>query len=261
MQAVVTGASAGIGQSFARALAARGYDLVLVARREERLKELAAELEQKGRKAVVAAVDLSRPEGCERAYEIAKAAGPTDLLINNAGFGTYGALAEADITRTLDMIRLNVESVVHLTRLFVPEMAARRKGAVIQVASTGAFQAVPYMAAYTASKSFVLSFTMALAVEMKAANVSFKVLCPGPTATEFNEVAVVPGEVSKRAPLYMSSEKVVEIALRDLGRRRVVLVPGVMNKAGAFLSGLFPRGLVTYVSGQLLKPSKRKALP
>lgn len=261
MLAVVTGASAGIGTAFARALAARGYDLVLVARRQDRLEALSRELGREGRKISFLAADLTEPGTPGRVYETAQALGPVDLLINNAGFGIHGPFHKADHKRIMEMMRLNIDALVALTHLFLPGMVERRRGTVIQVASTGAFQPIPFMAAYAASKAFVLSFTEALAVELQGTGVRVKVLCPGPTDSEFAEVAAVPEGLRQKTAFYMSAEAVVELTLSHLENRKVVLVPGLLNRLGALSAGMFPRALIARVAGRIFRPPTQKALP
>ncbi len=261
MLAVVTGASAGIGVAFAKSLVARGYDLLIAARREERLTSLAQELSSSGRKIHTLAVDLAKMEDCTKLFEAAKKLGSVDLLINNAGVGFHGALAEQDPARVLQMLQLNVDALSYLTALFLPEMVHRKSGAIIQVCSTGAFQPIPYMAAYAASKAYVLAFTEAIAVELKGSGVSVQTLCPGATETEFNTSAGVSADVAKKAPSYMTAEAVVEASLKGLDKGKTLVVPGFLNKQGVFWASVAPRRLATRVAGRLFKPSKEKALP
>lgn len=261
MLAVVTGASAGIGVAFAKSLAARGYDLLIAARRAERLTSLSQELESSGRKIHTLAVDLAKTEDCAKLYEAAKKIGPVDLLINNAGVGFHGAFMEQDPERILQMLRLNVDALSYLTSLFLPSMVHRKSGAIIQVCSTGAFQPIPYMAAYAASKAYVLSFTEALSVELKGTGVSVQTLCPGATATEFNSSAGVSSDVAKRAPSYMTPEAVVEASLKGLDKGKTLVIPGFLNRQGAFWASVAPRRMATRIAGRLFKPTKEKALP
>jgi short-subunit dehydrogenase len=261
MLAVVTGASAGIGVAFAKHLTTRGYDLLIAARREERLTSLAQELSSIGRKIHTLAVDLAKIEDCTKLFEAAKKIGPVDLLVNNAGVGFHGALAEQDPARVLQMLQLNIDALSYLTALFLPEMVLRKSGAIIQVCSTGAFQPIPYMAAYAASKAFVLSFTEALSVELKGTGVSVQTLCPGATSTEFNSTAGVSSDVAGRAPSYMTPEAVVEASLKGLDAGKTLVIPGFLNRQGAFWASVAPRRLATRLAGRLFKPSKEKALP
>ncbi len=188
--ALVTGASAGIGAEFARALAARGSDVILVARSQERLRALADELARDfGVRAEVIAADLTRADAARDLYAEAEVRGLTvDLLINNAGFGTHGPFETLAPARDHAEVMLNVAAVVDLTHLFLPAMLKRGDGAVINVASTASFQPVPYMAVYGATKAFVLSFSEALWAECRGRGVRVLALCPGTTATEFFDV-------------------------------------------------------------------------
>jgi short-subunit dehydrogenase len=257
MFAVITGASAGIGESFAKILAKEGYDVMLAARREDRLQKLAKEIEALGKKAYVVAVDLSKREECERLAQEAQKVGPVDLLVNNAGFGAHGVFQGQDLSRLIEMSRLNMEAVVSLTRLFLPGMVSAKKGAIIQVASTGSFQPVPFMSVYAATKAFVLSFTEALSLELSGTGVYVQTLCPGPTATEFNTAAAVSSDVADRAPSYMSPEAVVQTSLRGMRRKKSVVVPGLLNRMGAFWGGLLPRRLVAWFSARIFRPSEK----
>jgi short-subunit dehydrogenase len=234
---------------------------LIAARREERLTSLAQEISSSGRKIHTLAVDLAKTEDCAKLFEAAKKVGPVDLLVNNAGVGFHGPLAEQDPARVLQMLQLNVEALSYLTALFLPEMVHRRSGAIIQVCSTGAFQPIPYMAAYAASKAYVLSFTEALAVELKGTGVSVQTLCPGATATEFNTAAGVAPDVASRAPSYMTAEAVVEASLKGLERGKSLVIPGFLNRQGAFWASVAPRRLATRVAGKIFKPAKEKALP
>lgn len=250
--ALVTGASAGLGAAFARALAASGHDLVLVARRTERLEDLRTELAAKhGVTVHVATADLVEPNAVRQLAEHCDALGlEVDLLINNAGFGAQGAFVDIDRERQTRMLRLNGEVLVDLTHRFLGPMLARRRGGVLNVASTAAFAAGPYMGVYYASKAFVLHFTEALATEVAGSGVRISALCPGPTDTEFREVA---GRPRSRVldGVAMRAEPVVAAGLRGLERGRVVVVPGVFNKLCAVAMQLAPRAAVRSVLGRI----------
>src|SRR3954469_20394085 len=191
--ALITGASGGIGLELARVFAAHGYDLVLVARSGGKLEELAAELRTgHGIAARVIAKDLARPESPEDLARELEAAGVTvDVLINNAGFATFGPFVAADLHAELEELQLNVVTLTHLTKKLLPGMVARRRGGVLNVASTAAFQPGPFMAIYYATKAYVLSFSEALAEELAGTGVSVTALCPGPTATGFQQRAAM----------------------------------------------------------------------
>src|SRR6266704_6521473 len=189
--ALITGASAGLGAEYARLFAADKHDLVLVARRRDRLEALARELQSAhGVKARVVTADLAAPDGASRGVDEVRRLGlEIEFLVNNAGFGTSGAFVELDVGRELEMIQVNVAALVTLTRAFLPGMVARRRGRILNVGSTAGFQPGPFMAVYYASKAFVNSFTEALAFELAGSGVTATVSCPGATATEFSKVA------------------------------------------------------------------------
>jgi len=229
--ALVTGASSGIGLAYAQALRRRGKKLVLVARRAERLNQLAAELGGP-EVAVVLPTDLARLGAVNGLLDALRERGLTiDLLINNAGMGHTGRFAEQPPEILRSMIDLNVTAVVELTRGLLPAMLARRQGAVVNVSSTAAFQPVPYLTVYAASKAFVLSFTEGLAVELAGTGVRVQVLCPGPTATEFFEVAGTHSGLLARKMPSMTAAEVVEISLRALEHGRLRVVAGLANRA------------------------------
>lgn len=246
--ALVTGASGGIGLELARLFAADGRDLVLVARSRDKLSTLADELSAKhGVTARVVARDLARPEAPLEIFDELKGAGvEVESLVNNAGFGSYGLFAETDARAELEMLQVNVVALTHLTKLFLPGMIARRRGRVMQVASTAAFQPGPLMAVYYASKAYVLSFSEALSNECEGTGVTVTALCPGPTETGF--VAAAGMEKSKLFEAnVMDARTVAEVGYRGmLGGRRVV-IPGFKNSVMARAVGFFPRGLVAKV--------------
>jgi short-subunit dehydrogenase len=212
--ALVTGASSGIGEAFARALAARGHDLVLVARRRDRLEGLAAALRAPhGVSVEVVVADLSKPLGVDDVTQAVDRLGlEIELLVNNAGFGSYGAFAELPLGRELEMIDLNVRALVALTGHVLPGMLERRHGTIVNIASTTSFQPVPYMAVYGASKAFVLHFSEAVAQECAQRGVRVLAVCPGHTPTEFQRVSGV-----DRRPSRTSSQSVDEVVREALG--------------------------------------------
>jgi hypothetical protein len=243
---LITGASAGLGAEFARQCRKRGDELVLVARRRDRLEALAAELGS----AHVVAADLARPDAAVRLLaEVARLGLEVDTLINNAGFGASGRFEAASPERLLEMIDLNVRSLTELTRLVLPAMVARRSGGILNVASTAAFQAGPNMAVYYASKAFVLSLTEAIHQEMKGKGVKVTALCPGPTATEFFEVAESAG--STLAKMATDPIAVVRAGLRGLDRNRAIVIPGATNKIGAFGTRLMPRAALRRIVARI----------
>jgi short-subunit dehydrogenase len=255
-RALVTGASSGIGAAFARALSRRGHSLLLVARRRERLEALAAEL---GRAEVLAA-DLGDPADVDRVAARADALGDLELVVNNAGFGTRGAFASLDAARELDMVRLNVLAPLTLTHRLLPSLLARKRGGVINIASIGAFQPVPFMATYGATKAFVLSWSEALAEELRGSGLHVLCVCPGPTESEFFDVAGLP-EPMRKLPHTMSAETLVARSLAAFDDGRAVLTPGAVNWLTAFAVRLAPRLLVRVVTGRMFAPRAPKALP
>jgi hypothetical protein len=234
---LITGASAGLGAEFARQCHARGDTLVLVARRKERLEDLRREL---GDSVFVHAADLTRPDQLEGLLRWLEAEGlEIETLINNAGFGVTGEFVAAPRERLLEMIDLNVRSLTDLCRLVLPAMVERQRGAILNVASTAAFQAGPYAAVYYATKAYVLSLSEALHHEARGAGVRVSALCPGPTATEFFEVAGSPN--SRLAKVAVRPAGVVAAGLRGLDRNSPIVIPGRANKVGAFATRLMPR--------------------
>lgn len=245
--ALITGASAGLGVEFARQLSKRGYRLVLAARRKDRLDELACELGN----ARAIAIDLSKPSAAAKLVANIEAAGEqVDVLINNAGFGLIGRFAELDASREREMIDLNVGALTDLCRAVAPQMIARRSGAILNVASTAAFQPGPKMAVYFATKAFVLSLSEALHEELKPHGVHVSCLCPGPTRTEFGEIAGFGGN-GLFDRVAMNAPEVVAAGLRGLDRNRAVVVTGLINKVGAASTRFAPRAIVRKIAGSI----------
>jgi hypothetical protein len=232
--AVVTGASSGLGLELARGLSAQGYDLVLVARSEGPLNLLATELGG----ATVVAADLSKRRGVDAVLE---AAPDVDLLVNNAGFGEAGLFADSDPRTSTDMVRVNCEALVGLTRAYLPGMLARGQGQILNVASTAAFQPGPEMAVYYASKAFVLSFTEAIAEELRGSGVRALAFCPGAFTSGFQATAGLNRSWMIRGRKLPDSRQTAAQALAALESGDVVAVPGVVNKVGAFLPRITPR--------------------
>jgi short-subunit dehydrogenase len=250
--ALVTGASAGIGAEFARALAARGYDLVLVARRRDRLDALAAEVEaaHPGAHVRSLAKDLFDPHAvAEIASDLASAGVTVDLLVNNAGFGVHGAFAKSEPSSQSGQVALNIAALVDLSRAFVTGMVERGRGGIINVASTAAFQPLPAMAVYGATKAFVLSFSEALHEEVRRSGVSVVALCPGATATEFFDIAGEKASVGKRRDV----RDVVRTGLRALDRNRAVAIDGFANAALANGVRFMPRGMTRSIAAATMQ--------
>ena len=245
--ALITGASAGLGVEFARQLSAKGHRLVLVARRKERLDELAKELGN----ARAVALDLSKKDAAAKMMANIAAAGETaDLLVNNAGFGLIGRFAELDARRLRQMIDLNCGALTELCSAVVPAMIARRSGAILNVASTAAFQPGPKMAVYFATKAFVLSLSEALHEELKPHGIKVSCLCPGPTRTEFGDVARFGGN-GLFDRVAMNARDVVETGISGLDRNKAVVVAGWMNKLGAASTRFAPRFVVRKIAGAI----------
>ncbi len=245
--AVITGASSGIGLEIARLFAADRHDVLLVARRESRLQEVAALLTREfGIAASFLAADLGAPGGARRVLEeIARRRLTVDALVNNAGFGLYGAFSESDPRATLEMVEVNVTSLTELSRGVLPSMVERRSGRILNVASTAAFLPGPLMAVYYATKAYVLSFSEALANELSGTGVTVTALCPGPTRTAFQERAGLSGSRLFAGPLVGDARRVARAGYRGMVRGRRLVVPGLANKAMVQALRFSPRRLVT----------------
>jgi uncharacterized protein len=247
--ALITGASAGLGAEFARQCSRRGDEVVLVARRTERLEELAAEI---GNAHVITA-DLSQPGAATEVVAETIARGMwVRTLINNAGFGLIGQFERLSLARQLEMIDLNVRALTNLSYVVLNDMRLMGEGAILNVASTAAFQPGPGMAVYFATKAFVLSFSEALHEELKSHGIKVSCLCPGPTRTEFGEVAGLGGDSARLFDrLAMNADTVVRIGLQGLDRNRAVVVTGTLNKIGAVSTRFAPRSVVRKIAGAI----------
>ncbi len=252
--ALITGASGGLGATFAQELAARGANTILVARSADKLQALASELTAKyQQRNDVIALDLA-PSGAASilATKVADLGLQVDLLINNAGFATYGNFETINLQRDRDQILLNIATLVDLCHIFIPQMLERKSGSIINLSSVVGFQPVPYMTVYAASKAFVLSFSEGLWAEYGDRGIRVLALCPGATATSFHEAAgqPVPDRIS-------TPEEVVKAGLKALERQQSYVIPGWMN---FFLSGivprLLPRQMTTLVAKKMMKPKK-----
>lgn len=243
--ALVTGASSGIGYELSKLLGADGFNVVLVARSRDKLIQVAEELKREyGVKAVVIAKDLSRVEAAAEVYgEVKDLDLQIDVLINNAGFGGYGFFTETDLQSELDMIQLNVTSLVQLSKLFIRDMSKRGFGRVLNVSSTASFQPGPLMAIYFATKAFVTSFSQAIGNELKGSGVTVTALCPGPTATNFSSGADMGDSLMFKSVL-MAAEKVAKQGYEAMMKGRALAVTGLLNKLTVFLNRLFPRSWV-----------------
>jgi uncharacterized protein len=252
--ALVTGASSGIGAAIAAELASRGFSLVLVARREERLRSLATELSSEhGIDAEIVGADLGDEDERNRLADELRTRGRTvEVLVNNAGFGHQADFATSPRERMVEMVRVNVEAVVDLTSRFVGPMVERGRGSVINIASLGAFQPLPGSAVYGASKAFVLSFSEAVRTELRGSGVTVTAVCPGPVRTEFTSAAGVPG-VEDRTPgvVWMSAEDIARHAVDGAAHDKRVVVPGVLNRAGALAGQHSPRAVALPLIGRI----------
>lgn len=243
---LITGASSGIGDELAREFSRRGYSLVLVSRRAERLHELAETL---GTPAAVLPTDLSKAQ--ERAQlprRVTELGLAVDVLVNNAGLSTAGVVAESDPAAELNLVEVDVSAVVDLCSRFVPPMVARGRGAVLNLGSVGAFGPLPGQAAYGAAKAFVLSYTHALNEELRGTGVSAATLCPGPVKTGFGAVVGISDEEAEAAMpkvMWVDAATVARTAVDGLARGKTVIVPGLANRIGAAANHLLPRGLLT----------------
>jgi uncharacterized protein len=245
--ALITGASSGIGAEIARELASRGHGVTLVARREERLRELAEELaDDHAIRAETIAADVSqdRPRG-RLARELRDRGLTVDVLVNNAGFGSGGRFTELEADHEASMVRTNCEAVVGLTSKFLPSMVERGRGAVLNVASLIAFQPVPFQATYGASKAFVLSFSDALHEELRGTGVTITAVCPGPVRTEFGDAGGF-GGADDRIPsfLWLDASSVASAAVKGLDDGERVVVPGPINQIAALYGQHLPRSLL-----------------
>ncbi len=254
--AVLTGASRGIGAEYARALASRGYDLLLVSRDDTRLTALSRELEATHRvHAHVCVADLAQPHAAHRLFaESRRYRQIPDMLINNAGFGLYGEFVSHPLPRIQEMLRLHVQTVVESMRLFVPGMIERGAGVIINVASLGGMLPIPYCAEYAATKAFLVSFSEAVAEEVRATGVRIQVCCPGPTETDFHASAgFQPSGLLGRQP----AAQVVRVSLAAVQNRRPVVTIGWQGKLVAALMKWGPKAMLMKAAGRRTRPPVR----
>ncbi|MBX7165067.1 MAG: SDR family oxidoreductase [Pirellulales bacterium] len=244
---LITGASRGIGRALAEEFAAQGHDLVLTARNRQELDELAQSLRARGRQAWVMPADLTRPQAPRQLYDQVAAAGiVVEVLVNNAGFGNYGRFDQIDWPREAELLQVNITALTELTKLYARDMVARRRGRIMNVASTGAFQPGPLLTTYYASKAYVLSFSEALACELRGTGVTVTCLCPGATRTHFMQQAGMDNLRLFRLGL-MDARDVARCGYRGTLAGRTVVVPGLMNKLGVFAVRFTPRNVVTRI--------------
>lgn len=247
MKALITGASSGIGRDMARELAKRGCDLILVARRVNRLEEIKNEITEVSVETIEC--DVSTEENCTKLYNSVKDKG-VDMLVNNAGFGLAGEFLSTDLNKELNMIKTNVVAVHMLTKLFLKDFAEKDRGIILNVASSAAYMAGPYLSTYYATKNYVRRLTEAVYRELKEknSNVSVSVLCPGPVNTEFNDVANV-----KFALKGLSSEYVARYAIEKALKGKLYIIPGLQMKLGVFLLRFIPNKLMLKISAHIQK--------
>ena len=240
--ALVTGASGGIGYELAKLLARDNYNLVLVARSADKLTQLAAELEKTYKiRATVVAADLAQSSGPDQVFTATQQAGiDIGVLVNNAGFGQFGLYVDSDLKQELEQLQLNITSLSHLTKLYLRPMVQRRRGRILNVASTAAFQPGPLMAVYYATKAYVLSFSSALSNELQGTGVTATCLCPGPTTTEFHKRAAMDASTIMKAS-FMDAKSVAEIGYRAMLKGKPVVIAGTMNWLVAQSTRFAPR--------------------
>ncbi len=241
MKALVTGASSGIGEEIAKELSKKGYDIILVARNEEKLKEVASKIQTETR---IIIMDLSKKENCQKLYEETKSE-DIDILINNAGFGVHGKFCDTDLDKEVQMIETNITAVHILMKLFLKDMIKKNSGHILNVASMAAFGPGPLMSAYYASKAYVYRLSQGVKTELKKNNskVKISVLCPGPVRTNFNKVA----GVDFAAPS-LSSEYVAKYAVNEMLKNKFTIVPGTFMKITRFFEKIVPHNLVSNIS-------------
>ncbi|OQY48801.1 MAG: short-chain dehydrogenase [Anaerolineaceae bacterium 4572_78] len=251
---LITGASSGIGYELSKVFAEHDHNLILTARSEQKLNQLAQELSQKYQlDSKVLVRDLSEPNAPNEIFETLQKDGiSVDILVNNAGFGTYGYFAELDLNKELQMMQVNMTALTHLTRLFMSGMVKRKFGRILNVGSRLAFQAVPNMAVYSASKAYVLSFSEAIASELKGTGVMVTVLCPGITTTAFHDKAhfKIPNLLQRSS---MSARDVAEIGYRGLMKGQTVVIPGALNTLMTLVSKVSPRNLTAHITRTISK--------
>lgn len=250
---VITGASSGIGLELARIFAENGHNLILAARSIRILEELADDLaERHNISAIPVRCDFLDPAAPEELYKTAQSNGfAVDCLVNNAGFGAGGEFSSVPLERHMELLTVNVKALTELTWRFLPDMIVRKKGRILNVASTAAFQPGPFLAVYYASKAYVLSFSEAIDEELRDTGVSVTALCPGPTHTKFSEVADLNRSRLFNSPLTMNAADVARYGYNSMMKGRRVAIPGVVNKAVAFGNRLVPRKLATTIARKL----------
>lgn len=255
--ALITGASSGIGAAFAEALAQRGMNVVLVARSEDRLRQLANDLQAKHVvKADVVVQDLTHPDAATAVFKAVEALGiEVEMLVNNAGFGDYGAFGDRPRQKQMDMIQLNISALVDLTHQFLPQMQQRQAGSILNIASIAGFQPMPYLAVYAATKAFVLSFSEALWAENRSQGVHVMAVCPGPTESSFFDVADFPKTLASDGQGIVPAEVVVKEALEGLKNKQLsVVTGGIGNQAIVNAARFLPRQTLVNGIAKVFRP-------
>lgn len=244
MKALITGASSGIGRDMAKILSKKGYDLVLVARDEEKLQEVKKEIETNSQ---IISMDLSVEKNCKKLYEQVK---DVDLLINNAGFGTCGDFTKTNLDKEINMINTNITAYHILTKLYLKDMKQKDKGQILNVASIAGFMPGPLMATYYSTKSYIVRLSESIREELKKdkSKVQISILCPGPVATNFNNVANVKFHMREA-----SSDKVAKYAVKKLLKGKFYIIPGLDVKAGIFFSRFVPSSFVAKITYRVQK--------
>lgn len=252
---LITGATTGIGYELAKLFAGDKYDLVIVARNESKLKETASFLQNEFKVSVkTISKDLSLLHSAAEIYDELKSENrDIEILINNAGFGTHGPFADSKLSIDLEMIYLNISSLLILNRLFLGDMLKKNSGRIMNVASTAAFQPGPFMAVYYATKAFVLSFSEAVSEELSGTNVTVSCLCPGPTETEFQNRAGIRDTkmMNRKKFTVMTAEEVAKKGYKQMMKGKRIIIPGFMNKSGSVLAKFLPRKLITKITSSL----------
>lgn len=248
MKALITGASSGIGRDMARVLSQKGYDLVLVARDEQKLNELSSELKQKDKtKIQIITTDLSTEENCK---ELHKKVSDVDILINNAGFGECGNFTKTDLNKELKMIKTNITAYHILTKLYLIDMKAKNKGKILNVASIAGFMPGPLMATYYSTKAYIVRLSESIREELKKekSNVHISILCPGPVKTNFNNIANVKFNMREAESL-----TVAKYAIKKILKNKFYIIPGLDVKMGIFFSHFIPSSLIAKITYMVQK--------
>jgi short-subunit dehydrogenase len=252
--ALITGASKGIGKAIAFRLAAKGYNLALVARSEDLLQQVKTEIESKHKVTVAyLALDLSTPTGAQEVFQWAsKQNFDTTVLVNNAGYGLSGAFESYPLEQHVNMLQVNCTALVQLTYLFLPQLKKQKQAYIMNIASSAAYQAVPFLSLYAGSKALVLYFSRGLRHELRKTSVSVTCISPGATDTEFNSRAKVGPKAMKAAEkVIMTPEQVGNVAVESMFRKKAEVIVGVVNKLGSFLSWILPKKLVETTTANL----------